>query len=442
MPETIVVDRLAARRFLVRRTGLGRTAGQPWPEPEPAPPAGNGKAAPPQDAVPDAARAATLRAVRAMEYVQVDPVQVVGRNHDLVLAARVPGYRPEALDRLLYGERLLVEAIANERSIVPVEDYPLFRLRFARYENTYRPRLADLEPVLEEVLAKLRADGPLSSLDFEDDRRLSGWWNLDGQADTRVVRQALEWLWHFGRVVVTRRDAGRRVFDLAERVYGIGDKPPGAALPKGARAPLTEDELRALREGLARKYVRAAGLSAPGRSHFGWFKRPVAERRAVAASLVEAGELVPVVVEGVKTPYFVPAAEAGDLATAGAWDPAPVIRFLPPLDNLIWDRDRTLELFGFDYAWEVYTPPAKRKYGPYTCPILRGDVLVGRVEARLERRKPASGGKREGEGDPGGGGCLVVRGVWWEGEPLPPTEFRGALEEWAAACGATDVVGH
>ena len=413
MPETIVVDRRTARRFLVRRTGLGR--------------AGNPPAAS-ADQASAAVTAATLAAVRSMEYVQVDPVQVVGRNHDLVLAARVPGYRPEVLDRLLYGERRLVEVMANQRSIVPAEDYPLFRLRFRRLEEKERPLLADLEPVLNEVLAKLRADGPLSSLDFEDDRRLSGWWSLDGQPDTRVVRQALEWLWHFGRAVIVRRDGGRRVFDLPERAYG-----------SDGEGPLREDELRFLQAGLVRKYVRAAGLSTPGRYHFGWFKRPVAERRALAARLVETGELVPVEVAGLKTPYFVPVGEAGDLVTAGAWDPAPVIRFLPPLDNLIWDRDRTLELFDFDYTWEVYTPPAKRKYGPYTCPILRGDVLVGRIEARLDRRKPASGGQREGEGDPVGGGCLVVRGLWWEGKPLAPKEFRRALEEWAAACGASDV---
>ena len=424
MPETIVIDRRTARRFLVRRTGLGRPHDQPWPAP-PAGPAGS--ATPPLSAgrASDAVAVATLQAVRSMEYIQVDPVQVVGRNHDLVLAARVRGYRPEVLDRLLYGERRLVEVIANERSIVPAEDYPLFRLRFRRLEEKERPLLTNLEPVLNEVLVKLRADGPLSSLDFEDDRMLTGWWNLDGRPDTRVVRQALEWLWHFGRVVIVRRDGGRRVFDLPERGPGL--------------SPLTGDELRVLQEGLARKYVRAAGLSTPGRRHFGWFKRPVAERRALAASLVETGELVPVEVEGVKTPYFVPAAEAGDLVTAGAWDPAPVIRFLPPLDNLIWDRDRTLELFDFDYTWEVYTPPAKRKYGPYTCPILGGDVLVGRIEARLDRRKPASGGRKEGEGGPEGGSCLVVRGLWWEGKPLAPKEFRRALEEWAAACGASDV---
>ena len=411
MPETIVVDRRTARRFLVRRTGLGRAGNPPAVSADPA---------------SAAATADTLAAVRSMEYIQVDPVQVVGRNHDLVLAARVPGYRPEVLDRLLYGERRLVEVMANQRSIVPAEDYPLFRLRFRRLEEKERPLLADLEPVLNEVLVKLRADGPLSSLDFEDDRRLSGWWSLDGQPDTRVVRQALEWLWHFGRAVIVRRHGGRRVFDLPERVYG-----------SDGEGPLSEDELRFLQAGLVRKYVRAAGLSTPGRYHFGWFKRPVAERRALAASLVETGELVPVEVAGLKTPYFVPAAEAGDLATAGAWDPAPVIRFLPPLDNLIWDRERTLELFGFEYTWEVYTPPAKRKYGPYTCPILRGDVLVGRIEARLDRGKRARGDKAGA--DLGRGGCLVVRDLWWEGKPLPPKEFRRALEEWAAACGASDV---
>jgi len=131
MPETIVVDRRTARRFLVRRTGLGRAGNPPAASADPA---------------SAAATAATLAAVRSMEYIQVDPVQVVGRNHDLVLAARVPGYRSEVLDRLLYGERRLVEVMANQRSIVPAEDYPLFRLRFRRLEEKERPLLADLGP--------------------------------------------------------------------------------------------------------------------------------------------------------------------------------------------------------------------------------------------------------------------------------------------------------
>ncbi|HCJ09944.1 MAG TPA: hypothetical protein DHW14_02110, partial [Clostridiales bacterium] len=154
-PE-IRVSREAARRFLIRRGLLQRCPGD-----EPAP-AGTGGA---------------LHVVRRLEYVQVDPMLVLERSHDLVLAARVEDYRPGILDTLLYRERKLVEVLARNRLIVPVEDYPLFSVRFADTERENRSRVAELEPVMERVLRRIEAEGPLSSLDFEDKATLSGWWD-------------------------------------------------------------------------------------------------------------------------------------------------------------------------------------------------------------------------------------------------------------------------
>jgi len=130
----------------------------------------------------------------------------------------------------------------------------------------------------------------------------------------------------------------------------------------------------------------------------------------------------------VKTTYLVPAGEAGDLAGAAEWEPEPDVRFLPPLDNLIWLRKRTAEIFGFDYTWEAYVPAGKRKYGPYTCPILYGDRLVGRIDARVERAK--AGENRA---------ALVVNGLWWEGARVPTGVFLRALQQWAAVNGAGTV---
>lgn len=398
------VTREAARRFLVRRSGLGRLAGEAPRRPEPG----------------DA-----LEAVRALEYVQVDPMCVLERNHDLVLAARVGGYRPEVLDRLLYQDRSLVEVMGANRYIIPVEDYPLFRLRFQATEQKHRPGLGELEPVMEKVLGHIREEGALSSLDIEDNRKISGWWDPDGETGTRAVRQALEWLWHFGRVVISRREGSRRFFDLPERLFGEAAA-PGPYRPGGGPG---EDEAEELRGGLARKYLRAMGLSDPRDWSFGWAGLKASEKKALVERLETAGEIAPVTVEGVKTHYYVPAAEAGDLAGAEGWEPEPEVRFLPPLDNLIWLRRRLSEIFGFDYAWEAYTPAGKRRYGPYTCPILWGERLVGRIDARVDR----------GKGNPAGTWTLVVNGLWWEGSALSPRIFLPALESWAAFNGAAAV---
>ncbi|MCL6581170.1 MAG: winged helix DNA-binding domain-containing protein [Firmicutes bacterium] len=287
------VSRGAARRFLVRRSGLARTAGEdlPW--------AGE-RADLVEESPSRSGERAVRAAVRHLEYVQVDPMRVIEPNHHLVLLARVDGYEPDALERCLYDERSLVEVVAYNRVIVPSEDYSFFRYRFRAIEREQRPRLSDLEPVMAVVLRRLAEEGPLSSLDLEDDRRTEGWWDPEGRAGTRTVRQALEWLWHFGRVAISHRRGGRRYFDLAERVWGevAAPEPFEAGPPSGDQ----EAERDAYVKMIVPKYVRAMGLANPRASHFGWVETSAAERLALAERLVAEGEAVWVEVEGGEGP--------------------------------------------------------------------------------------------------------------------------------------------
>lgn len=354
-------------------------------------------------------------------------MRVVETNHQLVLAARIPGYQPAALDDLLYVERRAVEVIARNKYIVPIEDYGLFRVRFREMELRQRPQIPELEPMMARVMERISAEGPLSSLDFEEDDRVSGWWEPDGQGRTRAIRQAMDWLWHFGRLAVSHRSGARRYFDLPERLLGCQAVPEcGSPDDSDHRPGLDAEQLAAMREGLLRKYVRAAGLVDIRDWGFGWSKYTAAEKRQLVEQLVEGGHLLPVEIEGVRTTYYVPAAEAGDLAAAADIEPAPDLAILPPLDNLIWLRGRTAELFGFEYTWEAYTPADKRKYGAYTCPILGGDELVGRIDAAMDRPN----------------GSLAVGRVWWEpGHEWPRhrDELDDTLLHLASVCGGDRV---
>jgi len=397
----VVVSKRAARRFLVRRSGLAR---------------------PPEERPGWAGKNGVVEAVRALEYVQVDPMQVVATNQDLVLGARVQDYAPGLLDAALYRDRALVEVPARNRCIVPAEDYPVFQVVFAWSERRNRPGLGELEPVMAGVLARIEAEGPLCSLDFDDNRRVSGWWEPDGQARTRAVRQALEWLWYFGRVAISHRAGTRRYFDLPERLFG-----PGAALPPyeppgwsgGRRAAGGAGALGPL----LRKYLRAVGLADPRNWAFGWWKYTAPEKKRIVDDLVSAGELVAVIVDSTGgTTYYVPSCEAGELLGGAEQDLESALYVLPPLDNLVWMRGRLADLFGFEYTWEAYVPEEKRRYGPYTCPILLGDSFVGRVDAATDRKE----------------GAVVVRGLWWEtgAPPVAEKDLRAALGRVAAAAGA------
>lgn len=401
----VTVSRSAACRFLVRLTGLGRIPGE---RPEPDKPDG------------------VVRVVSKLGYVQVDPMQVLAKNQDLVLAARVEDYTPGDLERALYVDRWLVEVVTRNRCIVPVEEYPLFQVRFAEIERRNRPGLGALEPVFARVLARVREEGPLSSLDFDDDERVSGWWEPDGRARTRAVRQALEWLWHFGRVAISHRVGSRRYFDLPERLYGPGaERHPYTGPDGGAPAASGEAAAAGAAGGLVRKYFLASGLVDVRDWAFGWSRYTAAQRRRIVERSHSSGELARVKIEGGGPEYYVPGSRLEELRAAGKMEFEPAVHILPPLDNLIWLRDRLADLFGFEYTWEAYLPAARRRYGPYTCPVLHGDRFVGRVDLRADRKA----------------GELVIRGVWWEpcARSAPTRGLRAALERLAGILGATGV---
>jgi uncharacterized protein YcaQ len=153
----------------------------------------------------------------------------------------------------------------------------------------------------------------------------------------------------------------------------------------------------------------------------------VAGRRQLHGELLEEGSILPVEVNGIRGPRYVPATELPRLeqaereiaAGSTPGDALPGVAFLAALDPLVWDRAFLRELYDFDYIWEVYVPAAKRRWGYYVLPILYGDRLVGRIEPRIERRT----------------GSLRVLGIWWE-EGFDPLAERGFVDAFTAAVAA------
>lgn len=361
--------------------------------------------------------------VRRLGTVQFDPLAVAGRNHDLVLHARVAGYRPAWADGLLYGRRSLVELWNKALSIVPMDEVPWHRDTWdrvrARYETTTFPRM---QPTIDAILARIDASGPVTTLDFERRPAIDWWWG-----PTSEVRAALEALTVAGIVGVARRDGSRRWFDRIERLV------PPALLAR--EIPPAER----VRHRLRSRY-RAHGLLGTGGQAELWIDIGPARQTAATppgtptraeahAALVAAGELLPVAVDGVRgTRYIVPE-DLPALIAAERGEPLPspaTVTLLAPLDPLAWDRDLLRTLWGFDYRWEVYTPAAKRRYGYYVLPIVWRDRLVGRIEPRIERST------RTGR----------ILGLWWEPGVDPDADdglvdaLRDALAAWMAFAGA------
>jgi uncharacterized protein YcaQ len=263
--------------------------------------------------------------------------------------------------------------------------------------------------VLDAVLAEIHERGPLASRDFEDPRETRGtWW------DWKPAKTALEVLFSHGHLLVDRRENFQRYYDLAERVLPASVEPPVHNL---------EDYRRwAARRGVACFGVATAAQAAD----YYRLRKPVARR--VLKALAAEGAVLPVSVEGwSETAYLDPAdLPLLDEIEAGGHEPV-LTTFLSPFDNLIWERDRVQELFGFYYRVEMYTPKAQRRYGYYVLPILHRGRLVGRLDSKADRQS----------------GTLIVRAIYLEpGESLTDellAGIAGALGEFMAFHGSQEL---
>jgi uncharacterized protein len=382
------VSALVARRFLALRHLL----------------------APPRSLPPEPA--SVLRVLDRIGSLQFDPLEVAGRNHDLVLLSRIARYRREWTDHWLYEDRRLYETYNKSLNIVPVAELPLYRWTWDRMRTRHEGGAFDEHaPLVEELLGRIRDGGELLPRDVGAREAIDWYWR-----PTNQVRAILEGLAEAGILGIRRREGNLRVYDLAERLF------PPEVLAQGR----PEEEQRQHR--LLARYRGHGLLGASGNQEL-WVGGTgySADRAAHRAGLMDAGRLFPVQVEGLKGDRFVVAedlpfldqAEA-EIAAGGAPGVADAgVAFLAPLDPLCWDRDLLRRLYGFDYVWEVYVPASKRRWGYYVLPLLYGDRLVGRIEPRIERRA----------------GTLNVVGLWWE-PGFDPLAQDGFVAAFAAALAA------
>ena len=386
----VTVD--AARRFVVARQFLSPARGL------------------------DDGQDSVLEVFRRLGSIQFDPLSIAGRSHDLVLHARVAGYEPAWCDAL-YERRAIFETYNKGLSLVSIDEYPWFRGTLSLRQPAIVEENRD---VADRVLARIRADGPLSTADFEREQGpTTDWFG----APTNTVRAVLEALTVTGVLGLARREGNRRYYDLVERL-----------VPKKTLAveiPLIDQ----MRHQMLSRY-RAHGLLGidgggsgiftdlgPAKPDPRWPGYP--GRTALREQLVADGELVTVEVEGVRGKRFVLRDEVALLESPP--EPAPTVAFLPPFDPVVWDRPALGSLFGFDYVWELFHPPAKRRFGWYSLPILFGDRFVGRIEPKIDRA----------------GGTVQVLGFWWEDGFAPRRAdgfvdaMRDALRAYLAFAGAS-----
>ena len=301
--------------------------------------------------------------------LQIDSVNVLTRMHYLPLFSRLGDYPRALLDEAAWGRksgRVLFEYWAHEASLLPLDMQPLLRWRMAQAERGQgvwghmKPFAGERRGEAEAFVKRIESEGPMAASDFEGHKGSGGWWGWS------TAKSALEWLFWSGRITTaTRRASFERVYDLTERV-----------LPRGiveAPTPPDADAHRAL----LRIAARALGV-ATIKDLRDYFRQSPEDAKPRVAELVEAGELIPAVVEGWGQPaYLHPDAARPRKLRADA--------LLAPFDPLIWERSRTERLWGVRYRIEIYTPAHKREHGYYVLPFLLDQALVARVDLKSDR---------------------------------------------------------
>lgn len=310
----------------------------------------------------------TRETIKQLECIQIDPISVIQPNHHLVLHNRVVDYEPSYLEELLYKDRVAFEYWCNEKSIIPIEDFPYFRYRMqnpTQFHSPFYERIKaqskELAREIRYVLSEIKKHGPLSSVELE------GKGEIKGKSATKV----LNLLWDCGNLTISHIDGKRRYYDLTERL-----------LPSNTSKTVASRE--EYEQFMIQKYMKAYGLVDTRDWRFGWLPLKTYQRKAVIETMIEKDKLCPIKIEDSKHQYYVlseylPLLESSDTAMSEN------VFFVAPLDNLLWNRKMISEIFEFDYAWGVYKIPEKRIYGYYVMPILYGTNFVGRIDPKLDR---------------------------------------------------------
>lgn len=357
----IPITNRAARRFLIERAGLSGIA-------------------------PKASdRRGLYDAVEQLGFVQLDSINAVERAHHHILHSRSRGYRAGHLARLVEKDRLLFEHWTHDAAVLPSAFFPYWRHLFARDRERFPQRfpnrfsgdafLADCERVLDRVAR----EGAVLAREFEGDKPKTGWW------DWHPSKTALEFLWHTGELAIARREGFQKVYDLTERV-----------IPAEHFSRRVGDE--EFVDWACRSALQRLGFATRGELAYFWsLVAPEVAGRWLDQRAAELEVLEIAAADGGK-PLIAHAFAGTRESIAAAADVPSRIRVLNPFDPLVHDRKRAERVFGFHYRIEVFVPEAKRQYGYYVFPVLRGESVIGRVDMRADRN----------------GDRLAVRAFWPE----------------------------
>jgi len=310
--------------------------------------------------------------VERLGYVQIDTINVIERAHHHTLITRRPDYEPGMLHELQAVDRRIFEYWGHALAYLPMSDYRYYLPRMKSFEDPAskwaKSRLEKYGHLMKPCLERISSEGALGVKDFakRSGAKAGAWW------DSKPEKIALELLFWRGELMITERRKFGRVYDLTERV-----------LPSGVdtRVPDENELLRFM----VKRALQGLGVANAREIRFYLFNNETANLNAVLAEMVADGEIVEVQVKAGNGRMYYGLPDMME-SVGRMRKKAPRLYILSPFDNLIIQRDRLRELFGFDYVLECFVPAAKRRFGYFVLPVLWGEDFVARFDAKADRK--------------------------------------------------------
>jgi uncharacterized protein YcaQ len=332
--------------------------------------------------------------------IQFDPIDVCGKNAELVLQSRVEGFSKDMLYKLLYKDRKLIDYFDKNMSIFSVDEWKYFaRIRASYLE--YSRSMDEVNDVSENIKSIIKDKGFASSKDINLNEKVDWSWN-----PTSLSRAALETMYFRGELIIHHKKGTIKQYALAKDHIDneiLNDSDPH----------INEEEYL---EWRVLRRISAVGMlwNKPSDALLGIDGIKAANRKYIFEKLFKENKVIEIVIENISDRFYC-LAEDRSLIDKVLCNNKFKLRteFIAVLDNMLWDRKLIKVIFDFDYKWEIYTPAIQRKYGHYVLPVLSGDRFIGRIEIVNDKKLKQ----------------LIVKNFWFEDDIVSPGKYKEGIYE-------------
>ncbi|HMQ78973.1 MAG TPA: crosslink repair DNA glycosylase YcaQ family protein [Ignavibacteria bacterium] len=343
--------------------------------------------------------------IEQLGYIQIDTISIVERAHKHVLWSRLPAYRNEMLDELIDKDKKVFEFWDHAAAYMPMKHFRFTLPRKEMYAKKYKHWEKKNRKLLNLIIDRITSEGPLQSRDFEESKKRGQWW------DWKPAKEGLEFLFHTGRLTAKARKGFQKVYDLPERT-----------LPRNTKLTVPSDD--ELSEHLITKAISANGISSEREFTYLRHHNRSATKHTINR-LLEEKKIVRIKIKEIENEEYYSTNKI--LQSISSYKTEPGVHILSPFDNIVIQRKRLLDLFGFEYFIECYIPAPKRKYGYFCLPVLFGNKFAGRIDAKADRRS----------------GKFIIINEFWENGFRFDEEFAAKyehkLKEIAEFSGCTEI---